>query len=614
MAPEQARGGTVSAAGDLFSLGCVLYRLATGEAPFKGPDALSTLLAVIGEEPASPQQLNPDMSPQLTALVLQLLSKDPEKRPTSALAVADALKTIEAEQAPAGPRKWGLATPARPGKGKSRPRRWVPLLLGLGLAGLPALVALGWWVAAAVLPVETANGTLLIKIPDEKTEAAVKNVKLILTDADDKVRYALVPRRGERTIEAGSYRIRVEGVAGLTLDPPEFTLEKDGQVTVRVTAEPKVVVKNLDPDLTAAEYVLSLGGSVQVNGEERDIKKVSELPQGSFRLTAFDLQENAQVSDAGLARFNDCKHLTRISLDETPVTDVGLAHFQGCKDLRILGLRSASHVTDAGLACFRDCWKLTGLWLGFTQVTDAGLAHFKDCKQLTHLDLGSTQVTDAGLAYFQGCRKLTHLDLWSCGQVSDASMTYFKDCKDFTYLNLHGTQVSDVGVANLQGCKALTWLNLFATRVSDEGLSNLKECKGLGTLWLGDTKVSDEGLAHFKDCKGLTNLNLANTQVTDVGLAYFQGCKDMTYLDLGRTQVSDAGLAHFKDCKNLTFLGVNATQVTDLAFLQGTPLKELRCSFRRIRDGADLRSIKTLETINGKPAKKFWAEVNARKK
>jgi hypothetical protein len=55
-----------------------------------------------------------------------------------------------------------------------------------------------------------------------------------------------------------------------------------------------------------------------------------------------------------------------------------------------------------------------------------------------------------------------------------------------------------------------------------------------------------------------------------------------------------------------------APQVLDLSPLKGLPLKWLYCNFPE-RDAALLRSIKTLETINGKPAAEFWKEVEARK-
>src|SRR5207248_8689336 len=95
LAPEQARGEKVDVRSDLFSLGCVLYRLCTGELPFKGRDTLATLSALAVETPKPVVQLNPEVPPALSALIMRLLAKNPAQRPPSARQVIEALKRIE---------------------------------------------------------------------------------------------------------------------------------------------------------------------------------------------------------------------------------------------------------------------------------------------------------------------------------------------------------------------------------------------------------------------------------------------------------------------------------------------------------------------------------------
>jgi hypothetical protein len=53
------------------------------------------------------------------------------------------------------------------------------------------------------------------------------------------------------------------------------------------------------------------------------------------------------------------------------------------------------------------------------------------------------------------------------------------------------------------------------------------------------------------------------------------------------------------------------TPVKDISILKDMPLREVVCDFQRDRDEAVLRAIKTLETINGKPAAQFWKELPA---
>jgi serine/threonine protein kinase len=100
MSPEQVSGLSIDVRSDLFSLGCVLYRAATGELPFKGVDVVSTLKLVSTAKPLPPRQLNSVLPARLSQLVMELLAKKPADRPASAHATAEVLASIKQGQIP----------------------------------------------------------------------------------------------------------------------------------------------------------------------------------------------------------------------------------------------------------------------------------------------------------------------------------------------------------------------------------------------------------------------------------------------------------------------------------------------------------------------------------
>jgi tetratricopeptide (TPR) repeat protein len=96
MPPEQAMGGEVTAKADLYSLGAMFYEMVTGRPPFVGDDAYGIIGQHINTPPVSPSWHRPEITPTLEALILQLLEKDPQRRPASAAHVRQALESIEA--------------------------------------------------------------------------------------------------------------------------------------------------------------------------------------------------------------------------------------------------------------------------------------------------------------------------------------------------------------------------------------------------------------------------------------------------------------------------------------------------------------------------------------
>ena len=80
MSPEQAQGRRVDARSDIFSFGSVLYEMVTGQRAFSREGAVSTLAAVLKEEPRPPSELVPALPRELERLIQACLRKDPARR------------------------------------------------------------------------------------------------------------------------------------------------------------------------------------------------------------------------------------------------------------------------------------------------------------------------------------------------------------------------------------------------------------------------------------------------------------------------------------------------------------------------------------------------------
>ncbi len=91
ISPEQAEGHAVDDRSDLYSLGIVLYEVLTGTTPFQGASPLAVMMHHVHDEPTSPSQLNPRITPALSAVVLKSIAKKPQERFSSARAMTAAL-------------------------------------------------------------------------------------------------------------------------------------------------------------------------------------------------------------------------------------------------------------------------------------------------------------------------------------------------------------------------------------------------------------------------------------------------------------------------------------------------------------------------------------------
>jgi hypothetical protein len=162
-------------------------------------------------------------------------------------------------------------------------------------------------------------------------------------------------------------------------------------------------------------------------------------------------------------------------------------------------------------------------------------------------------------------------------------------------------------VTDLSPVRALQGLKSLGCQGSGPGAGKLIDLSPLRGMRLTALSLYHNPVADLWPLRGLplTYLNCSHTRVAD--LAPLKNMK-LTGLCCHYSPVAD--LAPLRGM-SLTSVYCQGTKVADLAVLKGMPLQELMCDFKPERDAKLLRSIKTLEKINDKPAKEVWKAVDA---
>jgi serine/threonine protein kinase/WD40 repeat protein len=240
MPPEQARGEKLDGRCDLYSLGCVLYRMATGELPIKGNDTISLLMALAMHDPLPPHEIRPDLPRPLSDLIMKLIAKDRDQRYATAREVASELKAVQKPltamietptmqvqyvppQAKTATKSATPATPASPpAKTSVKAKAGRPKALIATSIGLVATLLIA---AGVVLFLPTANGVVRIEVDDPK----------ISFKFDDKGNFTIVGAENkEVSFAAGEHFLKFKLADGNEIESDRFTLKKNDKVVVKV--------------------------------------------------------------------------------------------------------------------------------------------------------------------------------------------------------------------------------------------------------------------------------------------------------------------------------------------------------------------------------------------
>src|SRR6476469_2573846 len=312
MAPEQAMGNNaaVSSATDVYGLGAVLYQLLTGQPPFAGGATYETIKLLLDTEPRQPRQLNPKIDRDLSTICLKCLEKDPKRRYSSALALAEDLERWLKHE-PIRARHTGIF---------ARGSKWVrrnpsSALLVACLVALAA--AAGWIVWKSELihrPLATGIAVLPFEnLGDEREHAAFAEgmqdeiLARLSKIADLKVisRTSVMEYRGKRNVRQIGDALRVSHVL-------EGSARRSGD---RIHLNAQLIDTRTDTHVWAEEYDRDLNDLFAVQSEiaqkvaERLHAKLSATEKASieerptqdlvaydFYIRAVSLIYNAQVS------------------------------------------------------------------------------------------------------------------------------------------------------------------------------------------------------------------------------------------------------------------------------------------------------------------------------
>ena len=226
MSPEQARGEAVDARSDLFSLGAVLYAMATGHPPFRAGNPLAILRRICDDPPRPVREINAEIPPWLAAIIAQLLAKNPADRFGSATEVSQLLAHHLAEVQQPG---WKEPTVIAPRRRARRPLVAAGVLavalVGLGLAeaaGVHPVAAL----VATIIRIATPEGTLVIEVDDPAVKVALDGRDLVITGGGPQ----------EVRVRLGEHRV-VATRAGTPVREEVVTITRDNRPTVVVRRE-----------------------------------------------------------------------------------------------------------------------------------------------------------------------------------------------------------------------------------------------------------------------------------------------------------------------------------------------------------------------------------------
>lgn len=474
MSPEQCAGKAVDQRSDIYSLGCLMMEVLSGQRPFNSDSIPALMMQHIKEEPPTLSHLCPDRNfpPEIDRIIQKCLAKDPGARyqkvrdlRTDLKSLRDSIVNVTFDSGDSG-----VYSPA-----KSFLRTGAFIISGYQNLVRPS--------------------------QEKKFTLAIGMVVLVIGVLGALALYKSKPAKFELKYTPSVYTWAMtepQASANLT-NPAPTTSDEDVEDDMfhmkfaqnRTRNEPGRVRDN------------TIWIEVGTNATE-GLKMIADRSKTASKLLGSDMIPNW------------------LNLSGSDVVDEDLKMLEG---IPIRGLKLAgTKITDKGLAELGKNQTLVELYLDRTNITDAGIQHLANLRNLEMLTLSGTAITDAALRPLSACGKLSFLKLDNCKNFHGSTLGLLHDNSDLFHLSLRGAGIRLPNLENLKDVEVPN-LDLSNLNLTDEDIENIVAIRipRLETLILNrNPNITDKGVLATARIKHLVNLYLNGCEkVTANGIEQF---------------------------------------------------------------------------------------------